>query len=77
MTSLRSAVETVARVKDPEQQKNLDGYNAPPISWERVRDRLDGGITQAPDTGGPNRHTIWLATVDSDGAPHTVPVGAF
>jgi Pyridoxamine 5'-phosphate oxidase len=63
--------------RDPEQQKNLDGYNAPPISWERVRDHLDSGITQAPDTGGPSRHTIWLATVDPDGAPHVVPVGAF
>jgi hypothetical protein len=63
--------------RHPEQQMNLDGYNAPPISWERVRDRLDSGITQAPDTGGPNRHTIWLATVDPDGAPHVVPVGAF
>lgn len=63
--------------RDPEQQTNLDGYNAPPISWERVRDHLDSGIAQAPDTGGPNRHTIWLGTVDPDGAPHVVPVGAF
>ena len=63
--------------RDPEQQKNLDGYNAPPISWQRVRDHLGSGITQAPDTGGPNRHTVWLATVDPDGAPHVVPVGAF
>ena len=63
--------------RDPELQTNLDGYNAPPISWERVRDRLEGSITQAPDTGGPNRHTIWLGTVDPDGAPHVVPVGGF
>jgi Pyridoxamine 5'-phosphate oxidase len=63
--------------RDPDQQKNLDGYNAPPIAWERVRDHLDSGITQAPDAGGPNRHTVWLATVDPDGAPHVVPVGAF
>jgi hypothetical protein len=26
--------------RDPQQQKNLDGYNAPPIPWERVRDHL-------------------------------------
>jgi hypothetical protein len=38
--------------RDPEHQKNLDGYNAPPISWKRVRDHLDSGITQAPDTSG-------------------------
>ena len=42
-----------------------------------MRDHLDSGITQAPDTGGPTRHTTWLATVDPDGAPHVVPVGAF
>lgn len=63
--------------RDPQHLKNLDGYNAAPIPWEKVRDHLDSGITQAPDTGGPNRHTTWLATVDRDGAPHVVPVGAF
>ena len=24
--------------RDPRQQQNLDGYNAPPIPWERVHD---------------------------------------
>jgi hypothetical protein len=32
-------------------------------------------ITQAPDTGGPNRHTTWLTTINSDGSPHVTPVG--
>ena len=41
--------------RDPEQQTNLDGYNASPISWERVRDHLDSDITQAPDTGSLRR----------------------
>jgi pyridoxine/pyridoxamine 5'-phosphate oxidase len=63
--------------RDPRQQLNLDGYDAPPIPWERVRERLDRGITQAPETGGPHRHTTWLATVDPSGPPHVVPVGAF
>lgn len=54
---------------------NLDGYGAPPIAWERVRDVLTSEITQAPDTGGPNRHTTWLTTINRDGSPHVTPVG--
>jgi hypothetical protein len=61
--------------KDPVVERNLDGYGAPMIPWSRVRERLDEGFTQAPETGGPNRHTAWLATVGPDGAPHVVPVG--
>jgi hypothetical protein len=56
--------------------KNLDGYGTPPITWERVRDVLASDITQAPDTGGPNRHTTWLTTINPDGSPHVMPVGA-
>ena len=33
-------------------------------------------VTQAPDTGGPNRHTCWLATINADGSPHVNGVGA-
>src|SRR5206468_2596586 len=33
-------------------------------------------LTQAPGTGGPNRHTCWLATIDADGAPHVTGIGA-
>jgi hypothetical protein len=55
--------------------KNLDGYGTPPIEWERVRDTLTSEITQAPDTGGPNRHTPWLTTINPDGSPHLTPVG--
>ena len=56
-------------------ERNLDGYGAPPIPWSSVVERLDQGITQAPETGGPNRHTFWLATVNPDGRPHVVPLG--
>jgi nitroimidazol reductase NimA-like FMN-containing flavoprotein (pyridoxamine 5'-phosphate oxidase superfamily) len=55
--------------------RNLDGYGAPIIEWERVRQRLDEGATQAPESGGPNRHTTWLATTNPDGRPHVVPLG--
>jgi Pyridoxamine 5'-phosphate oxidase len=57
------------------QQRNLDGYGTPPIEWERVRNTLSTDITQAPDTGGPNRHTPWLTTINPDGMPHVTPVG--
>ncbi|WP_157681386.1 pyridoxamine 5'-phosphate oxidase family protein [Mycobacterium sp. JS623] len=55
--------------------KNLDCYGTPPIEWERVQEVLNSDITQAPDTGGPNRHTAWLTTINPDGAPHVTPVG--
>jgi hypothetical protein len=56
-------------------QRNLDGYGTPPIEWQRVRDVLTSEITQGPDAGGPNRHTVWLTTINPDGSPHVTPVG--
>jgi hypothetical protein len=63
---------------NPTGEKNLDGYGGPAIPWEKVHQLLDRGfsqITQAPDTGGPNRHTCWLATTRPDGSSHVRPVG--
>ena len=57
------------------KSKNLDGYGAPTIEWDRVRGVLTSEVTQAPDTGGPNRHTAWLTTINHDGSPHPTPVG--
>jgi len=51
-------------------------YDLPAMDWEPVRRVMDSGVAQAPDTGGPNRHSSWLTTVDPDGAPHTAGVGA-
>ena len=51
-------------------------YQAPLIEWDRITARLDRGVTQAPQTGGPNRHTCWLATINPDGSPHVNGVGA-
>jgi len=57
--------------------KNLDTlYGSPLLDWSRVVARLEQGITQAPGTGGPGRHTCWLATVDADGWPHVTGIGA-
>src|SRR5581483_11304529 len=56
--------------------RNLAGlYNAPMMDWETVTHRLDAGYSQAPGTGGPDRHTSWLATINPDGAPHLTGVG--
>ena len=64
-------------VKAPASERNLDGYDAPPIAWARVRERLDQGVTQPPGTGGPDRHTYWLATTNPDSSPHVMPLGVF
>jgi hypothetical protein len=63
-------------VKDPSSTQKLDTYGAPDLPWSAVRDRLAAGVTQAPGTGGPDRHTSWLATVNPDGTPHVRPLGA-
>lgn len=60
------------------ETKNLaDLYDLPTVAWETITERLDRGFTQAPGTGGPDRHTCWLATIDADGRPHVTGVGAF
>lgn len=56
-------------------KRNLDGYEAPTIEWIRVKAVLDGQLTQRPGSGGPQRHTTWLTTINPDGGPHVMPVG--
>lgn len=57
--------------------KNLaELYDLPDVEWRSVTDRLEAGLTQAPGTGGPNRHTCWITTLDPDGGPHTTGIGA-
>src|SRR5262245_42290626 len=51
-------------------------YELPLIDWGGVVAQLDRGLTQAPGTGGPNRHTCWLATLNADGSPHVTGIGA-
>jgi hypothetical protein len=56
---------------------NLDDlYGSPALDWARITDRLAAGLPQAPGTGGPDRHTCWLATINPDGSPHLTGVGA-
>ncbi len=59
------------------EAKNLaDLYGTPLLDWARIATRLDQGVSQAPDTGGPNRHTCWLATINADGSAHVTGIGA-
>jgi hypothetical protein len=58
------------------QAKNLaDLYDLGPLDWADVRRELDGGLSQAPGTGGPDHHTFWLSTAAADGRPHLTAVG--
>ena len=59
------------------QTTNLaDLYDLPPLDWAPIEARLEAGFPQAPCTGGPDRHTCWLATINADGSPHVTGVGA-
>jgi PPOX class probable F420-dependent enzyme len=56
---------------------NLAGlYHLPLLDWARIETRLEAGLSQAPGTGGPDRHTCWLATINPDGSPHVTGIGA-
>jgi hypothetical protein len=57
------------------KRHNLDCYGAPPIEWTRVQEVLGSQLTQAPGTGGLDRHTYWLTTTNPDGSPHVTAVG--
>ena len=60
------------------ETKNLaDLYDLPPVDWAAVTAPLERGVTQAPDAGGPDRHTTWLTTINADGSPHVTAVGAY
>src|SRR5438445_7824185 len=57
--------------------RNLDDiYGSPLLDWTPIAARLGEGVSQAPGTGGPNRHTCWLATINRDGSPHVTGIGA-
>jgi hypothetical protein len=59
------------------EAKNLAKlYDLPTLEWEPIAAKLDAGYTQAPGTGGPNRHTTWIATIDADGSPNVNGIGS-
>lgn len=57
--------------------KNLaELYDIDTLAWQPVAARLAAGVSQAPGTGGPDRHTWWIATINPDGSPHVTGIGA-
>ena len=64
------------RLSGMETTNLADLYGTPLLDWDRITTGLEAGISQAPGTGGPDRHTCWLATIDRDGSPHVTGVGA-
>jgi PPOX class probable F420-dependent enzyme len=59
-----------------ESHNLADLYDLPDVDWHGVVGQLDAGLPQAPGTGGPDRHTCWLATINEDGRPHVTGIGA-
>jgi hypothetical protein len=62
--------------RDMESKNLADLYGLAALDWDMVRTRLEEGFGQAPGSGGPDRHTCWLATINKDGSPHVTGVGA-
>jgi hypothetical protein len=59
------------------ETRNLgDLYDLPLLAWEPIAGRLERGYSMAPGTGGPDRHSTWLATINPDGSPHVTGIGA-
>ena len=53
-----------------------DLYHSPLLDWAPIEAQLREGLSQVPGTGGPDRHTCWLATINPDGSPHVTGIGA-
>ena len=53
-----------------------DLYELPLLDWSEIEADLNEGIPQVPESGGPNRHTCWLTTINADGSPHVTGIGA-
>jgi nitroimidazol reductase NimA-like FMN-containing flavoprotein (pyridoxamine 5'-phosphate oxidase superfamily) len=60
---------------EPVDTKNLDGYGAPLIPWEKAQRRIEETFPLQGAGESGTAHTHWLATTSADGRPHLVPVG--
>lgn len=63
---------------NPRNARSLDDSGGMQVQdWATVTSGLDAALSaQVPNTGGPNRHTSWLTTINPDGSPHVTSVGA-
>ncbi len=51
-------------------------YDLAPLDLDAALADLDRALSaQAPETGGPDRHSCWFTTIDADGRPHTTGIG--
>ncbi|WP_067674117.1 pyridoxamine 5'-phosphate oxidase family protein [Nocardia miyunensis] len=58
------------------ETKNLaDLYRLAALRWSDIEAGLAEGFPQAPRSGGPDRHSCWLSTIDPDGGPHLTALG--
>src|SRR3954451_3518504 len=71
MSSGRLPGRTVMRTKNLAEL-----YDLAPLAWEPIASRLAAGYSQAPGTGGPDRHSTWLSTINADGSPHLSGIGS-
>lgn len=51
-------------------------YDLPTLELATVTEGLGNALSQEPESGGPNRHTCWLTTLNADGGPHVTGIGA-
>jgi hypothetical protein len=61
---------------EPAARNLADLYSLPILRWETIAARLDRNFTESPGTGGPNRFSWWMATINPDGSPLLNAVGA-
>ena len=61
---------------EPDARNLADLYSLPVLQWKSIAARLDQGFTDAAGTGGPNRFSWWMATINPDGSPLLNSVGA-
>jgi PPOX class probable F420-dependent enzyme len=66
----------LGRLKGMDAKNLAERYKTPLLDWSAIAGRLDAGVGMAPGSGGPDRHTCWLATINADGSPHVTGVGA-
>jgi pyridoxamine 5'-phosphate oxidase-like protein len=53
-----------------------DLYDLPPLDLADVQADLARALTaQAPESGGPGRHSCWFTTINADGSPHLTGIG--
>src|ERR1700691_2240306 len=64
-------------LNEPTAHNLADLYELPTLDWRDLHAALEATLTQGPGTGGPDHHTFWLSTIDTDGRPHMTAVGAF